>query len=107
MKESTIQQQICEYLSIKGVFYFSIPNEHYNISHGQRTTLKKMGLLPGMPDLCILHGGRVFFIEVKAPGEYPTPKQANIHDALMARGYPVEIARSVEDVQEILEGWRI
>ncbi len=104
MKESTIQQQICEYLSLLGIFYFSIPNEHYNISHAQRTQLRKMGLLPGMPDLCVLANKTCYFLEIKTASGRLTAQQTVIHEILKKRGYIVEVCRSVEDVTKIFEG---
>lgn len=101
--ESILQQQICEYLSIKGVFYFSVPNEHYNISHAQRMTLKKMGLLPGMPDLAILANGSIYFLEVKTESGRVSEQQKNIHNVLTSMGYIVEVVRSVEDVQRFVK----
>ena len=107
MKESIIQQQICEYLSLQGIFYFSIPNEHYNISFAQRTTLQKMGLVSGMPDLCILHNGTAYFLEVKNETGKPSKQQLLIHKILTEKNFKVAIVRSVEDVQKILKEWRI
>ena len=107
MKESIIQQQICDYLSAAGVFYFSIPNEHYNISHGQRVTLHKMGMLSGIPDICILANNTCYFLEVKNETGKPSKQQLIIHKALTDKGYKVAIVRSVEDVKTILTVWSI
>ena len=107
MKESIIQQQICDYLSAVGVFYFSIPNEHYNISHGQRVTLHKMGMLSGIPDICILANNTCYFLEVKNETGKPSKQQLIIHKALIDRGYRVAIVRSVEDVKTILTVWSV
>jgi hypothetical protein len=104
MKESTIQQQICDYLSAAGYFYFSVPNEHYNISHAQRTTLKKMGLTPGIPDLVVCSPGRrVIFIEVKNETGVVSKDQKIVHAALRRIGHVVYVVRSVEDVISIME----
>ena len=107
MKESIIQQQICDYLSAAGVFYFSIPNEHYNISHGQRVTLHKMGMLSGIPDICILANNTCYFLEVKNETGKPSKQQLIIHKALTDKGYKVAIVRSVEDVKTILTVWSV
>ena len=107
MKESIIQQQICDYLSAVGVFYFSIPNEHYNISHGQRVTLHKMGMLSGIPDICILANNTCYFLEVKNETGKPSKQQLIIHKALTYKGYRVAIVRSVEDVKTILTVWSV
>ena len=107
MKESIIQQQICAYLSAVGVFYFSVPNEHYNISHGQRVTLHKMGMLSGIPDICILANNTCYFLEVKNETGKPSKQQLIIHKALTDKGYRVAIVRSVEDVKTILTVWSV
>jgi len=107
MEESIIQQQICNYLSAVGVFYFSVPNEHYNISFAQRTTLQKMGLVSGMPDLCILHNGTAYFLEVKNETGKPSKQQLLIHNILTEKNFKVAIVRSVEDVQKIIKEWGI
>ena len=107
MKESIIQQQICDYLSAVGVFYFSIPNEHYNISHGQRVTLHKMGMLSGIPDICILANNTCYFLEVKNETGKPSKQQLIIHRVLTEKGYKVAIVRSVEDVKTILVVWSV
>jgi hypothetical protein len=104
MKESTIQQQICDHLSAKGLFHFSIPNEHWNISHAQRTLFKKMGMLPGMPDLCVITDwGHIFFLEVKTDEGKVSEQQKIIHEALRERNMFVYVVRSLEDVKKIIE----
>jgi hypothetical protein len=107
MKESIIQQQICDYLSAVGVFYFSVPNEHYNISHGQRVTLHKMGMLSGIPDICILANNTCYFLEVKNETGKPSKQQLLIHNILTEKNFKVAIVRSVEDVQKIIKEWGI
>lgn len=107
MKESHLQTQCVDYLSAIAVrnedlLFFSIPNEHYNISHGQRVTLHKMGLLPGIPDFCILHSNNMFFIEFKKPGEKPNDKQLRIHDKINKCGFTVYVVDCFEDFKKII-----
>ena len=113
MKESIIQQQICGELSDKGIFYFSILNEtaimilkmfHIPdaVSYRIVSFLKKMGLLPGIPDICILANGTCYFLEVKNETGKPSKQQLIIHKALTDKGYKVAIVRSVEDVRHFL-----
>lgn len=46
----------------------------------------------GWPDLEIYpDGGKMFFIECKAPGKHAEPLQIYIHDQLRAAGYPVYV----------------
>jgi hypothetical protein len=103
MKESTIQQQICDYLSAKGFFFFSIPNEHWNISHAQRRLFKKMGMLPGMPDLCVITDwGHIFFLEVKTDEGKVSEQQKIIHEVLKRKGIAVFVVRSLEEAIPII-----
>ena len=107
MKESHIQQQICELLSKAGVFYFSIPNERWGISHAQRTSLKKMGLTPGMPDLCIIHDGRPYFLEVKTDIGGLSEGQERMIKILLLKGVKVSVVRSLSEAEKILKTWKV
>ena len=118
MKESIIQQQIWDYLSAAGVFYFSILNEtaimilkmfHIPdaVSYRIVSFLKKMGILPGMTDICILANNTCYFLEVKNETGKPSKQQLIIHKALTDKGYKVAIVRSVEDVKTILTVWSV
>ena len=76
--------------------------------------VKKMGGLalkftsPGMagvPDrLILLPGGKMAFIELKAPGKKPRPLQLHRHDQLRALGFPVFVIDSPEQIAEWVTG---
>jgi hypothetical protein len=52
-----------------------------------------------VPDrLVVLPGNRVFFVELKAPGEKPTPNQAREHARLRALGCDVAVVDTFEGV---------
>ena len=54
----------------------------------------------GMPDrLVILPGGRIAFVEVKAPGKRPRPLQVSRHKMLKRLGCMVFV---LDDVSEII-----
>lgn len=58
------------------------------------------GLRKGFPDLLLLlPGGRVVFLEVKAPGNYPDKDQRELHEEMRALGHIVEVVRSIDDVR--------
>lgn len=65
--------------------------------------LKKMGLLPGAPDICILHNGKTTFIEVKAFGKKPNDKQLNIHSLIREIGFNVYVVDNFEDAKKIID----
>lgn len=58
--------------------------------------------LSGVPDrICILPGGRIIFVELKAPGKAPTPLQARIHQMLAQLGADVRVIDSMEAVDAL------
>ena len=84
------------------------------IEHNLVSAVKNMGgIAPkfvspsfdGMPDrLVLLPGGRLAFVEVKAPGKEPRPLQKARHRLLRQLGFKVFILDSAEDIQTILSG---
>lgn len=56
----------------------------------------------GVPDrIVILPGGRVIFVELKAPGEIPTPLQSRVHKMLTGLGADVRVVDSLEAVDAL------
>lgn len=121
MKESTIQQQICEYLSIHGIFFFAIQNENLMMmikmfkvperaGYALVSHSKKMGMVPGMPDLCVILKGHAqpVFMEVKNESGKTSKQQIMIHSILFKLGFVVHVVRSIEDVEKVLKKyeWR-
>ncbi len=70
--------------------------------------LRRMGLVPGVPDLLLIHSGRLFWIELKAPtGGTLSPAQRLVHRALENVGCRVSVCRSTNDVLRKLDEWQI
>lgn len=56
--------------------------------------------LRGVPDRLVLWpGGTAEFVEVKAPGEKPTPQQLRRHDELRKLGFMVSVIDDVAGVE--------
>lgn len=53
----------------------------------------------GIPDLMALKNGKTVFIEVKRPGNKPTPLQLFRHDQLRRKGFEVIVATKISDIQ--------
>lgn len=78
-------------------------------------SVKKMGgwalkIMPtvvnGLPDrLCLLPGGRIFFVETKATGETARPLQKLIHRKLVKLGFKVYVPDSIEKINLILKSY--
>ena len=136
MKESDIQKQVIEYLTIQAssnnFFFFSIPNEAFmqaaNIGKMDAKTkammtnhLKKMGMIAGVPDLCIIyknengsgfHNAKIeisktLFIELKTQTGQVSKVQQIIHKKINEVGHTVELARSLDDVIGILKTYGV
>ena len=58
----------------------------------------------GMPDrMALAPGGRIAFIEVKAPGGHPRPLQAWRHEQLRALGFPVYVLDDPEQIPALVK----
>lgn len=64
--------------------------------------------ITGLPDrICLLPGGRVFFVEVKTTGEKPRKIQLWVHDKLRRLGFEVYIVDSSEVIKEVTKRYAI
>lgn len=86
-------------------------NEKYIEQKLVRSVKAKGGCCPkfvspgtdGMPDrIVLMPGGRIGFVEVKAPGKRPRPLQVKRHDKLRALGFPVFVLDDLEPIPEII-----
>ena len=119
MKESSLQAQCVEYLSILAqkyddLIFFSIPNEglmfslmSFGVNQNKIAAIinhfKKLGLLSGIPDFCILFRGYCYFIEFKAEGKKPNEKQVRIHDKINKSGFDVFVCDNFDLFRNIIE----
>ena len=69
--------------------------------------LKAMGLQTGWPDIQIVFGGAIFGLELKAPKGKTQASQDERFPLLRAAGMRIAIARSTDDVLDILREWQI
>jgi len=110
-EEHKVQVAICQYLEMRGVVYFAIPNGgNRNIVTAKK--LKAEGVQPGVPDLCVIHDGQPYFLEVKKPktttrkGQLSITQKAMI-ERLEGAGAEVAVVYSVADVIEACADWGI
>lgn len=58
----------------------------------------------GVPDrIVLLPGSRVYFVELKAPGKTPSPKQVKMAEVLEKLGHKVRVIDSMEKVKEFMD----
>ena len=61
----------------------------------------------GMPDrMVLMPGGRIGFVEVKAPGEKPRPLQLSRHRLLRRLGFKVYVLDDAEQIGGIIDDIR-
>jgi hypothetical protein len=107
--EQQIHQAVVAHLKMRAeprVFFWHTPNE------GRRgwvnaAALKAMGMTAGIPDLLILKDGRMYALELKAPGGRLTPSQRLIMGRMEECGAQVAAAHSIDEALVTLEFWGI
>lgn len=58
--------------------------------------------LTGLPDrVCLMPGGKTFFVEVKTTGEKPTKIQLHQHRKLKRLGFEVYVVDNSQDINEL------
>lgn len=87
-------------------FFFHVPNEGLR-SPKTGKFFKLLGMVPGIPDLVIVFDAQAFFIELKKEGGKVTETQDDCHERLKRAGARVAVCRSIEDVRETFQTWRI
>jgi len=61
--------------------------------------------ITGLPDrLCLLPGGKIFFVEMKSTSKKPTKIQLIVHDRLRALGFVVHVIDTSEKIDNFIKG---
>jgi hypothetical protein len=107
--EQAIQRAVFEHLRMRaapGVFAFHPANGCYR-KPVEAAIMKGLGVVAGVPDVIVIHEGRVYGLELKAPGGRATPKQLAAIAAMETAGAYTCIAENLDRALEVLERWRI
>lgn len=105
--EDAIQQAVCLHLTVRavpGLVWFHVPNGGSR-SASEAGRFKSLGVRPGVPDLIALHCGRMFGLELKAPGGRVSPAQSEMLASLKAAGCQTAVAFGLDDALATLERW--
>ncbi len=111
MTEHDLQCAICNYLDIRRVCYWAVPNGGKR-SKTESARFKKEGVKSGVPDISIVHDGMYFGLEVKKPKTL-TPKgrlsknQKEMIEKIEDHGGDVKVVYSVQDTIEAFIDWGI
>jgi len=109
--EHKVQVAICQYLDIRGVCYWAVPNGgNRNLITAKK--LKAEGVQAGVPDITIIHDGIYYGLEVKKPktstraGVLSITQKAMI-ERIEKAGGEVNVVYSVADVIQACINWGI
>lgn len=110
--EGPIHRSILRYLRLTlphGFVVQHTANKPRSAQQGKRE--KDMGAISGWPDLAIygqLDGqAKAWFLEIKPPRVTVPEHQRDVHMKLMDIGFPVRVARSVEDAKRAVWDWNL
>ena len=107
--EVQIQRAVIEHLLLRGhpdAFAFHCPNGGYRRPI-EAAILKEIGTVAGVPDLFVVHGGRVFALELKAPGGRVSDVQHAVHERLRRAGAEVAVAWGLDQALKQLSSWNL
>ena len=109
--EHDVQCAICDYLDIRRVCYWAVPNGgKRNKIEAKR--LKDEGVRSGVPDITIVHEGQYYGLEVKRPKTLAPQGRLSKNQKIMIEriennGGEVKVVYSVQDTIEAFIDWGI
>ena len=102
--EFSEQELVCQWLDLQypDIVYFSVPNEGKR-SDKMKYHMHRTGMLSGAPDLVIITGKKVFFLEMKrSRGGHLSPAQSMVHSWIRALGHTVLVAHGFDNARAAL-----
>ena len=107
--EAGLQAAILELVRLRHpqALIFSIPNGGFVLEPRIVAKLKWQGLVPGVPDLCVIWPDGHGWLEVKSEGGRLSAVQSTIQSMMRAMGQRVAVVRSVLDVMETFATWGV
>jgi hypothetical protein len=107
--EDAIQRAVFQHLRARaerGVFAFHPANGGYR-KPVEAARLKGLGVKAGVPDIIVIHEGKVFALELKTETGRPTEAQLAAIDAINRAGGFATIANGLDAALRCLEAWEI
>lgn len=94
-------------LDPKRTYYSALDHGAGKMTAASAGLRKARGVKSGLPDFIILAEHMLLGIELKSDKGRLSPAQVEIGNHWQSLGHVIAVARSLEDVQEILELWKI
>jgi hypothetical protein len=107
--EDDIQKAVIAHLRLYGVrdmLFWHTPNGGKR-SITQAVKFKALGVVAGIPDLLILHGGQLHALELKAPKGRVSFDQLSVMGNLKRAGAKVEFAFGLDEALRALRDWKL
>jgi hypothetical protein len=104
MRETDIQNSICEYLAVKKHFFFrlnNIPAFSKNPDGSIRMRRLPKYTPRGLPDIIVIKDGYFIGLEVKKPKTYQSKEQKEIEKQIKEAGGEYYVVRSIDKLIEI------
>jgi hypothetical protein len=94
--------ELLDWILLPPTVWTTIPSGWGKLPPATAGMLRACGLKPGMPDLMLFCPGKTFGIELKIPGNSQSAVQLAMASRLQAVNVTVYVARSVEEVIDVL-----
>lgn len=107
--EARVQAQIVAWAreAAPHAVVFAVPNDGW-YSKSEAAKRKWVGVLAGVPDLCIIdRGGRALFLEVKQGKGQPSEAQVAVIAKLEGLQARAAVVTSMEEAQRALTAWGV
>jgi len=105
--EATLQRAVLAHLSrrgISGLWWCHVPNGGYRGAI-EAAIFKSLGVVPGVPDLLLIHGGRIYGLELKANKGQLSSAQIRTQQLMREAGAIVATANGIDEALTHLELW--
>lgn len=98
--ESALLRQICDYLSIKGLFHFRINNGAiFDAKRGVYRRPNSAGAMKGVADIYVLKNGKSYFLELKSNNGKQSDHQVWFQNGVEHNGGKYLVVRDVEELK--------
>lgn len=86
---------------------FHVPNGR-KLDRLEAIQVRRLGIRRGVADLAVMRdGGRMGWIELKTSKGQQSDDQIVFEEDCARLGHPYQVARSIEQVQQVLVGWGV
>jgi hypothetical protein len=103
IREAQIEREICDYLHLKGLFFWKQPQAGFFDGTCFRPHASPY-VKKGVPDLIVIRRGQFIGLEIKRPGSYQSNSQKVFQMQLQRAGGKYYVVRSLQEVRAFFEG---